>query len=140
MKNAASSTLLRLIRAGQLTRRALLAPLADRGLEPGDDAILFALTDAAGILDTQLCEMTGLERPALLARLERLAARDLVERAALGSMRLPGTRLTETGVSLRDGLAEDWLRLEDRLIGDLKPRRRKALRKALNTLLDRLEE
>lgn len=37
------STLYQLIKAGQLAHRALLLPLSERGLEPGDDAILFEL-------------------------------------------------------------------------------------------------
>ena len=139
MKNPANSTLLWLIEAGHLTRHALVAPLTERGLEVGDDAVLFALTDAAGILDTQLCEVTGIEHDALITRLDRLAAHDIVERAAIGSTRRPGTRLTEKGVALRNGLAADWYTLEERLVGDLKPRRRKALKKALKMLLDRLE-
>ena len=47
------STLYRLIEAGQLAHRALLLPLSERGLEPGDDAILFEL-GRAGTTEIEL--------------------------------------------------------------------------------------
>ena len=40
---SATSTLYRLIEAGQLAHKALLVPLVERGLQAGDDAVLFVL-------------------------------------------------------------------------------------------------
>ena len=68
-KSAAGSTLYRLIEAGHLARQALLAPLADRGLEAGDDAILLGLADPAGVSTQALIAFTGLPREHLDARL-----------------------------------------------------------------------
>jgi hypothetical protein len=47
-KPSASSTLYRLIEAGQLAHQALLVPLVERGLEAGDDAVLFILAERHG--------------------------------------------------------------------------------------------
>ncbi len=54
-KPSSRSTLYRLIEAGQLAHQALLQPLVERGREPGDDAILFAL-NRTGMTDAALAE------------------------------------------------------------------------------------
>ena len=80
----ARSTLYRLIEAGQLTHKALLVPLLERGLEPGDDAVLFVLHDRLGASEEELAAEIGISFEALEPRLERLVERDLVTRQATG--------------------------------------------------------
>jgi DNA-binding MarR family transcriptional regulator len=138
-KSRAHSPLYRLIEAGQLTRKALLVPLLERGLEPGDDALLFMLHDQAGATADVLGAATGLDTDALAARLLRLADRGLVEARAVGPELLAGHVLTPTGQALRDLLAENWDQLEEALLEDLSPRQRKALKKALGRFVDLLE-
>ena len=125
------STLYRLIEAGQLAHQALLAPLVDRGLDPGDDAVLFVLHAQLGGTAETLAAELGLSLEALEPRLARLIERDIVARRAIGPELAPGLALTERGERIREILAANWQQLEDALFGDLAPKKRKPLDKAL---------
>tara|TARA_R110002020_G_C16046834_1_gene754206 strand:- start:150 stop:572 length:423 start_codon:yes stop_codon:yes gene_type:complete len=131
------STLYKLIQAGQLAHRALLLPLAERGLEPGDDAILFEL-GRAGRTETELAAELGLPEANLAARLSRLIDRGLVVRQAVGPELAAGIALSERGVRIRNGLADHWTQLEEALMGELKPRQRKKLGERLKRFVDLL--
>lgn len=131
------SALYRLIEAGQLAHKALLVPLLDKGLEPGDDAILFVL-GRAGTTEKQLAAELGLSAEAMESRLTRLVERGLVGRQAVGPELLPGVALTDRGSRIRDALAEHWAQLEEALLGELKPRQRKKLSTALKRFVDLL--
>src|SRR5690606_28364114 len=120
------STLYRLIEAGQLAHKALLLPLLEKGLEPGDDAILFEL-GRSGTTEAALATELGLPEAALLTRLTRLIERELVTRQAVGPELAPGVALTERGRRIRNGLADNWSQLEEALMGELKPRQRRKL-------------
>lgn len=131
------STLYRLIEAGQRAHKALLVPLRERGLEPGDDAVLFVLhrqgtseTDLAAELDIALEHLEG--------RIARLIERDLVTRQAVGPLLTPGLALTERGTRIRNGLAEHWSELEEALLGELKPRQRRKFGTVLKRFIDLL--
>ncbi|WP_189424018.1 hypothetical protein [Devosia pacifica] len=129
-KPSSHSTLYRLIEAGQLAHRALVVPVRERGLEPGDDAILFAL-GRAGMSELQLCEELGLPLEHMEPRIQRLLERELVRRQAVGPELLPGLALTERGIRIRNVLAEHWAELEEALLGDLKKKQRKRLSELL---------
>lgn len=131
------STLYRLIEAGQLAHKALLAPLVERGLEPGDDAILFEL-GRSGTTEMELAAELGLSEVALTMRLSRLLDRELVTRQAVGPELAPGIALTERGVRIRNSLADHWTQLEDALMGELKPKQRKKLGDRLKRFVDLL--
>lgn len=131
------STLYRLIEAGQLAHKALLQPLLERGLEPGDDAILFEL-GRAGTTEMELAAELGLSEVSLTTRLSRLLDRELVTRQAVGPELAPGIALTERGVRIRNGLADHWTQLEEALMGELKPKQRKKLGERLRRFVDLL--
>ena len=131
------STLYRLIEAGQLAHQALLQPLLERGLEPGDDAILFEL-GRAGTTEVELAAELGLSEVALSTRLSRLLDRGLVTRQAVGPELAPGVALSERGVRIRNGLADHWAQLEDALMGELKPKQRRKLGDRLKRFVDLL--
>lgn len=131
------STLYRLIEAGQLAHKALLLPLVERGLEPGDDAILFEL-GRAGTTEMELAAELGLSEVALTTRLSRLLDRELVTRQAVGPELAPGIALTERGARIRNGLADHWTQLEEALMGELKPKQRKKLGDRLKRLVELL--
>ena len=131
------STLYRLIEAGQLAHKALLLPLLERGLEPGDDAILFEL-GRSGTTEAELAAELGLDHPALTARLTRLIGRELVTRQAVGPELAPGVALTDRGVRIRNGLADHWTQLEEALMGELKPKQRKKLGDRLKRFVELL--
>lgn len=137
-KSIVPKGLYRLIEAGHLARQAVLAPLADRGLSPGDDAILLALDTAEGLPDTALMDLTGLDSTQLVARLDRLATRDIVERAAVGPEMVTGARLTGKGIRMRDVLRRHWDTLNDELIGALPAKQRRELKRALDKMIAEL--
>jgi DNA-binding MarR family transcriptional regulator len=131
------SALYRLIEAGQLAHQALLVPVLEKGLEPGDDAILFVL-GRSGTTETDLADELGLPLEMLANRLERLASRDFVTRQAVGPELQPGLALTERGVRVRNALAGHWAQLEEALMGELKPKHRKKFADALGRFVELL--
>ncbi|GLQ52776.1 hypothetical protein [Devosia nitrariae] len=129
------STIYRLIEAGQLARKALLVPVLERGLEPGDDAVLFVLA-RSGTSETDLAAELGQADGQLQTRISRLLERDLIRRQAVGPELTPGLALTERGVRIRNALAEHWSELEEALLGDLKKKKREALGDTLQRFID----
>ena len=136
-KPSARSTLYRLIEAGQLAHKALLVPLLERGLEPGDDAVLFVL-GRAGTTEAELGVELGLEGEALERRVQRLCERELVARQAVGPELQPGLALTELGERIKDILAGNWEELENALLGELKKKQRKRLGDTLKRFVELL--
>ena len=137
-KPSASSTLYRLIEAGQLAHQALLVPLLERGLEAGDDALLFVLAERRGATEAALANELDLAPEATSERVERLIERDLVARRAIGPDLAPGLALTDRGERIRLILAENWTELENALFGELKKKKQKWLAGALQRFVDLL--
>lgn len=137
-KPSPSSVLYRLIAAGQMAHKALLVPLKERGLEPGDDAILFEL-GRSGTTEEALAGELGLSSDMLAPRLARLAERGLIDRRAVGPELVPGIALTERGIRIRNTLADHWAQLEEALLGELKPKHRKRFGQILRRFTDLLQ-
>jgi hypothetical protein len=137
VKPTARSTLYRLIEAGQLAHRALLTPLLDRGLEPGDDAVLFVL-GRSGTTEDQLSQELGEAGEPFITRIARLIERELVVRQAVGPELAPGLALTERGERIRAVLAENWVELENALLGEMHIKKRKHLKNALKRFVELL--
>ena len=120
-----------------MAHQALLVPLRERGLEPGDDAVLFELA-RSGTTETALAEQLGLSGDALNIRLTRLIGRELVGRQAVGPELAPGLALTERGVRIRNALSDHWTQLEEALMGELKPKHRKKFAGTLKRFVELL--
>lgn len=138
-KPAEKTTLYRLIEAGHLARQKMLVPLTSRGLETGDDAMLFGIDETSGATERQLQDLTGLNDIALEMRLVRLSDDGFITRAAVGPNLRPGAKLTERGIEIANILNANWQELEQALTGELDHKDRKSLRKILKrfvTLLD----
>jgi DNA-binding MarR family transcriptional regulator len=120
-----------------LAHQALLMPLRERGLEPGDDAVLFEL-GRSGTTEAALAEQLGLSQDALDARIERLIGRELVRRQAVGPELAAGVALTERGVRIRNTLADHWTQLEEALLGELKPKHQKRFADTLKRFVELL--
>ena len=120
-----------------MAHRALLLPLAERGLEPGDDAVLFVL-GRAGTTEFDLADELGLPRDAVATRINRLTDRELIIRQAVGPELAPGVALTERGRRIRNGLADHWTQLEEALMDELKPKQRKKLGDTLKRFVELL--
>lgn len=131
----ANSTLYRLIEAGQLARAALLHPLVNLGLQPGDDAIILSLKKKKPLSDARLGALTGLTPYQLQPRLDRLVALSMIQRLSMDSERTPATRLTARGRQVRRTLREVWHQLEQALTHDLDPAHQKILRKTLKRII-----
>jgi hypothetical protein len=131
MTKPARTTLLALIEAGQNAQRVLLRPLIERGLEPGDDAVLM-LIGTKGATEAELEDGTETSLEELRVRIERLVAREVIVRTAAGFA------LTERGARLHDRLAEVWAETELALTGKLKKKRRKELARLLVGFADYL--
>jgi len=136
-KPNARSSLYRLIQAGQLAHKALLVPLLERGLEPGDDAVLFEL-GRGGVTEAELETRLGFAGEALDKRLARLSERELVTRQAVGPELEQGLALTERGERIRVVLAGNWEELENALLGELGKKERKGLERVLKRFVDLL--
>jgi DNA-binding MarR family transcriptional regulator len=137
-KPSASSTLYRLIEAGQLAHQALLVPLVERGLEAGDDAVLFVLAERRGATEAMIAAELDLETEATTNRVARLIERDLIARRAIGPELAPGLALTERGERIRLLLVENWNELENALFGELKKKKQKWLASTLQRFVDLL--
>jgi DNA-binding MarR family transcriptional regulator len=137
-KPEARSTLYKLIEAGQLAHKALLVPLLDRGLEPGDDAVIFVLHAELGATEERLATELGIGIDQLQPRLNRLIERDVIVRQAIGPELAPGIALTERGARIREVLAANWEQLEEALFADLTDKKRKNLSKALKRFVELL--
>lgn len=137
-KPSARSTLYRIIEAGQLAHRALLVPLRERGLEPGDDAVLFSLA-RGGMSDIELAQAVGIDEAAASARFERLIGRDLLARQAVGPDLAPGLALTERGERMRLFLEAHWFQLEAALIDELPAKRQRHLNQMLKRFIELLQ-
>jgi DNA-binding MarR family transcriptional regulator len=136
-KPSSRSTLYRLIQAGQLAHQAVLTPLRDRGLEPGDDAVLFEL-GRSGLTREQLAQALAVSPDSIGPRVQRLIDRELVVARAVGAELVPGFALTERGVRIRNALAEHWQLLEEALMGELKPKHRKTMAERLGRFVELL--
>jgi DNA-binding MarR family transcriptional regulator len=138
-KPSRHSTLYRLIQAGQLAHKALMEPLIERGLEPGDDALLFVLAARKGATEEVLAEQTGVSLAALNTRIERLIERDLLVRQAVGPELSAGVALTERGERMRQFLLDNWKNLEEALFGELKKKQKKQMGAVLKRFIDLLQ-
>ncbi len=87
------SLLYRLIAAGQLVHHALLEPALLRGLEPGDDALLYLLATSDNVTAAELADGTGLAAEPLRLRIARLIEREFVVLRASGPQMLPRLKL-----------------------------------------------
>lgn len=130
-KTKVRAALYRLIDAGQLARKALLTPLSDRGLQPGDDAVIFALHARLGATMPALCDLLETSPDLLSPIIDRLAVRDIVRQQPVGPELVAGWALTERGERLQQWLAGHWVQLEEALFGDLSERQRRLLSKSL---------
>lgn len=138
-KNPTKTATYQMIEAGQLARAALVRPLVELGLEAGDDALIFALERETTLADTELAAITGLPPAQLLPRLDRLIRLDLITRADAVETGPSGSRLTEKGADLRDKLMRNWQELDKALLGELKPKHQKRIKKILGRFVGLLD-
>lgn len=138
-KSPTKTATYQLIEAGQLARAALVRPLAEMGLEAGDDALIFALERDQSLADTDLSALTGLPPAQLLPRLDRLIRLNLITRADAVETGPSGSRLTEKGAELRNKLMKGWRELDKALLGELKRKHQKRIKRILSRFVGLLD-
>lgn len=130
--NPEKTLVFRLIAAGHMARRAVQAPLSANGLEPGDDAILIAMSALPDLSAEELLQATGLDVDELARRLRLMDARGLV---AADTDQIV---LTPAGEQLATRLMTIWQDVDETVsasIGDPMLRNmRKALRRVSESL------
>ncbi len=129
------TTLYKLINAGHLARQTMLVPLIELGLSAGDDAILFALIDPKGASTKDIGQITGLGSLALKARLDRLEKFGLLKQDKQKNAEVQNICLSKKGFEVCDILIANWQQLDDVLIGELNPKKRKNLKKTLRRFI-----
>lgn len=132
------SGLLSLIQAGHLARQSLQQPLAELGLQPGDDAILLAMKKKKPVSSEILCRKTGLVPGQLQPRIERLLVNSLIIAGTVEGSGSPDFRLSKKGRAVRKRLVARWLELEAALIDELGPSQRNILKKTLERFVELL--
>lgn len=132
------STLYRLIEAGQLAHRALLAPLHERGLAAGDDALLMVLAGSRPRTEADIAARAGVTPETLRPHLDRLIERELVQRRAIGPELAPGLALTKRGVRVEKLLDEHFREVDRAIAAGLKDSQRRTLNKRLAQIAGRL--
>ncbi len=137
-KPRARSALYRMIEVGQLAHKALLVPLLDRGLEPGDDAVLFALRESPSATEDSLAEDLGLTAIALKPRLQRLIEREIVSNQGAEDGGAAHLALTERGERMLEVLSAHWQQLEEALFAELPDKRRKRFDRVLKRFAELL--
>lgn len=130
-KASAQSALLRLIEVGQRARQVLARPLIERGLLPGDEAILLALKARLGASERSLAETLETHPSDIALRVERLRLSGYVLRNPLGEPALAGLSLTEAGERLVTLIEHYWASVEEALVAPLSERDRKRFNRVL---------
>ena len=125
------STLYRLIEAGQLAHRAFLAPMRERGLQPGDDALLLILAERKATSE-ELAAEAGVAAERLSPLLQRLIDRGLIERTPTA------LRLTARGAKVEAWLAAHWASLETLVTHGLGKKQRARLNRQLAEIAELL--
>jgi len=128
---AEKTTLYALIAAGAAAHATASAALTVRGLRPGADAVIFALSGGDAVSETDLAAFLGLGPPRLRGHLDRIVARGLVELIATGPELGPHARLTETGRDTAAILERHWDNADRNLRRALGKKSAKRLRKML---------
>lgn len=129
-RDPARFDLYRLIVAGQRARAALLAPLLDRDLRAGDDAIVLLLGEGT-MTQEDIASGIGVPAATVGPGLQRLTERGFVVDAEDS----PGHALTPRGERLHAALMESWEREDQKLTGGLRRKHRRGFRKVLRRFL-----
>ena len=126
-----------LARAGAESRRRWAAMLVEHGLTPYDYGVLLGLDELGATGQGDLAARLGVDRRNMVAIVDRIVGRGLVERRPHErDRRRRALVLTATGQGLARDLVEHGARLENELLAGLGARDRVTLRRLLLAVLD----
>lgn len=130
--NPEKTLVFRLIAAGHMARRAVQEPLSANGLEPGDDAILIALSVLSDISAQDLLEATGMDVEDLARRLRLMDQKGLVAASADEIV------LTEAGTQLASRLMDVWQDVDELVSASVSAPMLRTMRKSLKRISETL--
>ncbi|GAB3156889.1 hypothetical protein GCM10027290_55880 [Micromonospora sonneratiae] len=118
-----------LVKTAKLYRGAQAALLADLGLHPGQDVVLWTLgQEPTGLLVSEIAERLGIEQPTVTRTLARLEPGDWFTREPVpGDRRAVRIKLTEKGLAAVPQVEAVWRRLADTATTGLDPAERRQL-------------
>lgn len=128
----------RLSRLTRLAERELSRTFGQHGIESWEFDVLATLRRSPPpheLSAGELVRSTMVTTGAMTNRIDRLAARGLVERGGAADRRKTIVRLTDDGRELVDRVVVDHLATEERLLGSLTPPQRTRLANQLKSLL-----
>ena len=133
----------RVLHAARLIGERLAAAAAEQSLQVGEVDVLFTLFRAGPphtLSPTELAASTLVTTGTMTGRLDRLEERGLVRRVPdPGDRRGLGVELTRDGRRLVNGLVEEHVAGEERMLSGLSAREREQLARILGKLLAHLE-
>lgn len=133
----AQSTGYLLARAGAESRRRWAAMLVAHDLTPYDYGVLLAVNELGSVGQGTLAESLGVDRRNMVAVVDRLSERGLVQRrTSTEDRRRRSIVLTPAGRTLARRVVEDGARLEGELLGHLSEADLARLRRMLESVLD----
>lgn len=113
-------------------RTALSAELSERGLYPGQDAVLLAIAENDGISLRDLAQRLSVRPPTITKTMTRLAAQDIVERRVSATdARQSFVHLTQKGHGLVSEVRRSQKAIESQALRGMPAKDRKRLRKLL---------
>lgn len=123
------------VRAVAMRHRALAAAaLAQVGLSPGQEVVLFELDDLGPRTQSQLSAAAGCEPPTMTSAVRKLEAHGLVHRTPSSTDgRAVIVDLTPAGRELIPRLRQAWVALAERTVEGMAPHDVAALRRALTS-------
>ncbi|GAA4916855.1 MarR family winged helix-turn-helix transcriptional regulator [Streptomonospora salina] len=126
----------------KLYREVKSRKLADLGLHPGQDVLLWLLAQQeGGTTVSQLAARLGIEPPTATRTLARLEKRELFRREPVPTdRRQVRIVLTEEARRLVPRIEAVWDELAEEILGGIPPEQREALVDALEDANDRLRE
>lgn len=124
----------------KLYRAAKARKLAELGLHPGQDVLLWILVqDDGGMTVSELAARLGIEPPTATRSLARMEKADLFRREPVpGDRRQVRIVVTAYGRSLIPAIEQAWAELADETLGPLPPADRTIVVEALEYAGDRL--
>ncbi len=131
-KKTASGLMQQVQQTARAARTALAARLLANGLYAGQDQILLALADSAGLTPGALAQALGVRPPTITKTINRLQAQGFLEKSASETDgRQAVIRLTEKGESAIEAVRKSVRRTEKRALKGLDKKELKSLTKAL---------
>lgn len=138
-RNLDNSAVHLLHRAGQCAGDIFTEEVAPDGLTPRQFAVLSAVSDNEGLSQTDLVELTGIDRSTLADIIRRMLKKDLLQRRRTkADARAYSVKLTSAGRTALQTAKPAATNADTRLLSALPPAKRNEFIENLNTIVGSL--